>query len=218
MYKMILLATAKNLQQGYVAPDDVNIALQQAQLSFTDYLLGEFQTYASGRPIPRVQFGMNESVRQRLTPLIGLPVTLTIDGTGFATYPSDYQQMDAMTTIDQNRIRFVPQHKKYSYVNSQIDPVATNPIYLIVDNGFQFYPITLGQAVLSYVKTPPAIVWGYIPDANGLPVYNPATSTDPVWYDIDCYEIISRALKIFGVNMDVPMLVQYGDQIQKQGQ
>lgn len=215
---MILLATAKNLQQGYVAPDDVNIALQQAQLSFTDYLLGEFQTYASGRPIPRVQFGMNESVRQRLTPLIGLPVTLTIDGTGFAPYPSDYQQMDAMTTINQNRIRFVPQHKKYSYINSQIDPVATNPIYLIVDNGFQFYPITLGQAVLSYVKTPPAIVWGYIPDANGLPVYNPATSTDPVWYDIDCYEIISRALKIFGVNMDVPMLVQYGDQIQKQGQ
>lgn len=218
MYKMIILATAKNLQQGYVAPEDVNTALQQAQLSFTDYLLGEFQTYASGRPVPRVQFGMNESVRQRLTPLIGLPIPLTIDGTGFAAYPNDYQQMDAMLTTSQSRIRFVPQHKLYSYINSQVDPITTNPIYLIVDNGFQFYPIALGNALLSYVKTPPNIVWGYIPDVNGLPVYNPGTSTDPVWYDVDCYEIISRALKIFGINMDVPLLVQYGDQIQKQGQ
>lgn len=218
MYKMIILATAKNLQQGYVAPEDVNTALQQAQLSFTDYLLGEFQTYASGRPVPRVQFGMNESVRQRVTPLIGLPITLTIDGTGFAPYPDNYQQMDAMMTTSQNRIRFVPQHKQYSYIKSQIDEVATNPVYLIVDKGFQFYPITLGNALLSYVKTPPAIVWGYIPDENGLPGYNPGTSTDPVWYDVDCYEIISRALKIFGINMDVPLLVQYGDQIQKQGQ
>lgn len=219
MRNLILLATAKNSQQGYIAPADMNTNLQQAQLSFTDYLLGQFQTYAAGRPVSRVDYSMTEKARQRLTPLIGPLVPLTIDVTGLATYPTDFQQSDAMfDSTGNNRIRYVPQHKKYSYVNSQIDPIATNPIYLIEDAGFRFYPNNLGQAMLSYVKTPPVIVWGYTPDANGLPVYDPALSTDPVWYDVDCYEIIARALKLFGVNLELPIVMQYGEQIIKEGQ
>ena len=60
-----------------------------------------------------------------------------------------------------NRIRFVPQHKLFSYLNSTIDPVATNPIYLIQSNGFQFYPITQGTAKFECIvmQTPDAIFW-----------------------------------------------------------
>jgi len=218
MRNLILLATAKN-QQGYIAPDDLNTNLQQAQLSFTDYLLGQFQTYQVGRPVSRVDYSMTEKSRQRLTPLIGPLVPLTIDVTGLAPYPPDFQQLDAMfDSTGNNRIRYAPQHKKFSYINSQIDPIATNPIYLIESDGFRFFPNNLGQAMLSYVKTPPAIVWGFTPDANGLPVYNPGTSTDPVWYDIDCYEIVARALKLFGVNLELPIVMNYGEQLIREGQ
>lgn len=219
MYKVVLEVLAKNKQQGYASPDDFNTNINIAQLGFLDYLLGEFQQYAGGRPVARVQFGMNESVRQRLTPFIQKPVTLTVDGTGFASYPLDYQQMDAMLTTTLDRVRYVAQHKLYSYINSQIDPVATNPIYIIVDNGFQFYPITIGTALLSYVRTPTPINWGYIPDpSTGLPVYNPGTSTDPEWYDIDCLQVIVRALDLFGVNLQLPQVEQYANRIKIQGQ
>lgn len=219
MYRIFLYALAKNNSQGYASPDDFNLLINQGATSFLDYLLGEFQSYAYGKPLSKVQFGMNEEVRQRLTPLIQKPVPLTVDVTGFAPYPIDYQQMDAMyDSTGNNRIRYVAQHKKYSYINSQIDPVATNPIYLIVDTGFQFYPITIGSALLSYVKTPPQIVWASTPDANGLPVYDPATSSDPVFYDVDTLEIISRALKLVGINLELPMVSQYADQIIRGGQ
>jgi hypothetical protein len=80
-----------------------------------------------------------------------------------------------MLTDDLNRIRFASQDRLYSYYNSEIDPIATNPIYLIQDSGFQFYPIDLGTAKLSYVSTPSEIVWGYSYDDNNRQVYNPTT-------------------------------------------
>lgn len=224
MYKIILYASSKNLQQGYVSPDDFNTIIQIAQLGFTDYLLGEFQTYQGGRPVSKVQFGMNESVRQRLTPLIQAPVPLTIDASGFSPYPADYQQMDAMYQPNMNRVRYAQQHKLYSYLNSQIDPINANPIYLIEDSGFRFYPnisyngTAFSSASLSYVRTPRNIVWAFIPDANGLPVYDPGNSKDPEFYDIDCHEIIVRALALVGVNLQLQQVEQYSQIIKNQGQ
>jgi hypothetical protein len=219
MYNIVLQLLAKNKQQGYASPEDFNTNINIAQFGLMDYLLGEFQQYAGGRPVARVQFGMNESVRQRLTPFIQRKVPLTIDSSGFAPYPDDYQQMDAMIMPPKNRIRFVAQHKEYSYANSQIDPVATNPIYLIVDKGFEFDPPTLGTALLSYVRTPKKINWGFIPDAiTGLPVYAAGSSTDPEWYDVDCLDVIVRALAIFGVNLQLQQVEQYANQIKMQGQ
>ena len=56
--------------------------INAAQFEFLDYLLGEFQQYQVGRPVPRVQYSMTEVARQRLTPFIDPPVTLAIDVTG----------------------------------------------------------------------------------------------------------------------------------------
>jgi len=219
MYNIVLYATAKAKQQGYVSPDDFNLIINQAQYSFLDYLLGEFQQYIPNRPVSRVQFGMNESVRQRLTPFIGSPVPLGVNGLGFVSYPSDYQQMDAMYTLSMDRIRYTPQDKLYSYLNSQIDPIVENPVYLIESGGFRFYPNDIGTAFLSYVRTPSPITWAYIPDpVTGLPVYNPGTSSDPEWYDIDCLQIIVRALALVGVNLQLPQVEQYSAMIKNQGQ
>jgi len=225
MYKVVLECLAKNKQQGYASPDDFNTNINIAQLGFLDYLLGEFQSYQGGRPVPKVQFGMNESVRQRLIPFIQASVPLTIDNTGFAPYPDDYQQMDAMYQPNMNRVRYTQQHKLYSYLNSQIDPISTNPIYLIEDNGFRFYPnityngVAFSSAKLSYVRTPATIVWGFIPDpTTGLPVYDPGTSTDPEWFDVDAMDIIVRALAIFGVNLQLGQVEQYANLIKNTGQ
>jgi len=124
-------------------------------------VLGEFQQYQYGRPQARINYSQNENIRQRLSPLI-TQATLTINGTsGEAPYPADYVQADAITTTTLKRVRFVQQDALYSYYNSEIDPIETNPIYLLEPTGFQFYPITLGIAILTYVKDAPQIVWAY---------------------------------------------------------
>lgn len=217
VYKIIQYASNK-AQNGYVSPEDFFIIINQAQQSFSSYLLGSFQQYQPGRPQARVQYSENQITRQRLSPII-YGYILNPDPTGFAPYPGDYVQTDAMWTINGNeRIRYTEQEHLYSTINSVIDPIATNPIYLIQDTGFMFYPNNIGQARLSYVRNPPDIVWGYTLDGNGLPVYNPSTSIDPVWSDVDMLEIIVRALKLVGVNLQSGVLMQYANDIQQGGQ
>lgn len=223
-FQIVNFVLAKNLGQGNLNPQDFNNLINLAQYEFLDYLLGEFQSYQGGRPVSKVQFGMNESVRQRLTPFIAAPVTLTIDTNGLALYPADYQQMDAMYDPSMNRVRFAPQHKLYSYINSQIDPISTNPIYLIEEAGFRFYPnttynnVAFSSAKLSYVGTPPTITWASTTDANGRLVYNPGPSVDPAWYDVDMSEILARVLRKCGVSLQAQEVNQLAQEIKIQGQ
>lgn len=169
VYQLVQFIVNKN-QQGFVTPSQFNLAMTQAQDSYTSYLLGSFQSYLPGRPVARVELGQNSVVRQRLSPII-VQVPLFIFPSGYAIYPSDYLQTDAIRTNNFQRIRFVQQDSLYSYYNSVIDPVATNPIYLLEQTGFRFFPANLGSVNLSYVKNPRNIVWAYQTDANSRPVY-----------------------------------------------
>ena len=217
-YSIMKYALAKNISQGYFSPVDFGIAFNSAQKSYTAYLLGNFQTYNPGRPISKTELGQNAVVRQRLSPVI-YGYILDVDTTGFSPYPGDYIQSDAMWSLyGFQRIRLVEQDQLYSVYNSVIDPIASNPIHLIEDVGFRFYPQSISNARLSYVRTPPDVVWGYDLDMSGRPVYNPLKSTQPVWADDAIMEIITRALKLCGVNLQLSVVVQYAQDIIKTGQ
>ncbi len=243
MYLICQLAVNKS-QNGYLSPSQFNTAIQQAQVSYQAFLVGEFQQYQYGRSQSRISYSQNENIRQRLSVLID-SVSITINGAGVSSYPSDYIQVDSLRTADFKRIRYVNQDSLFSYYNSTIDPIATNPIYLIEDTGFQFYPLTLANAILSYIKDAPAIVWGYCLDSNGRPVYNPTAATtttttsapstttttsttttssgctqsvQPVWGDLDLLEIIARALTLIGVNLKDGDVQRYANQIITNGQ
>lgn len=217
MYNIMLFTINKN-QSGYFSPADFNRIIQQAQYSYLDFLLGSFQKFPISKPLPPVEFGMTQTIRQRLSPLIGPLVTLTVDGAGFCAYPANYQQTDAMFTTDMNRVKYVQQDSLYKFLQSVIDPVDTNPIFLIEDNGFRFYPNNIGNALLSYVATPPDIIWGYILDGNGRPIYDQGSSSDPVWQDTDCLQIIVRGLRMVGVNLQFGELSQYAETVKNIGQ
>jgi hypothetical protein len=223
MYRICQFAVNK-AQNGYLTPSEFNLTINQAQVSYQDYLLGEFQQYQYGRSQARINYSQNENIRQRLSPLI-TNTTLTINGSGEAAYPADYVQADTVITTDFKRVRFAQQDSLYSYYNSEIDPIATNPIYLLEPTGFQFYPVTLGSAILTYVKDAPEIIWGYN-SISGRPVYDPAPynpsintgSQQPVWDNVDLLEIIARALKLIGLNLQDGQVQQYANQVTQQGQ
>lgn len=217
-YNLVLYIIAKNQDGGYMSPDEFNLLINQVQTSFLDYLLGEFQQYQYNSPKPRVGYSQNETTRTRLTPII-YGYILNIDSTGFSPYPGDYQQTDAMWTMyGYSRIRYTEQERLYSTVNSEIDPVATNPIYLIEDEGFRFFPNNINQTKLNYVRTPPEIKWAYTLDVDGRAVYDPVNSIQPIWYTTDMLEIISRLLRMSGVNLQENQINQYANEITKSGQ
>lgn len=219
-YVLWLYILEKNLQQGYASPADFNSLINQGSRNYAAYLLGSFQQYTPGRPVARVELGQNSVVRQRLAPII-YGYNLNIDTTGWVNYPGDYLQTDAMWSIyGYRRIRYADQHKLTSIYNSVIDPIATNPIYIMEDTGFLFYPtrpFSLNQARLHYVKDPPTIVWGYDEDANGIPVYNPAKSTQSVWDDLAMFEIMARALFLAGISLQANQVVAFSQEIKNTG-
>ena len=217
MYRICQYAINK-AQNGYLTSSEFNLLVNQAQTSYVDYLLGEFQQYQYGRPQARIDYNQNSNIRQRMSPLI-YGYTLSVDGTGFAAYPGDYVQTDAMWNSNGiSRFRYVKQDSLFSYYNSKIDPIANNPIYLIEPTGFRFYPANVASARLTYVKNPPAILWNYTLDVNGREQYNQATSKQPVWSDVDQLEIIARILKLVGVNLQMPVVQQYANQVTQMGQ
>ncbi len=219
VYSLIKYIVGKNISQGYVSPDDFYVAINTAQDEYTDYLLGEYQKYQVGRPIAAVEVGQKEKVRQSLAPLVYGKVLVPNPVTGVAAYPNDYELADAMWGVyNIYNIRFTNQPRLASFFNSSIDIIADNPVYLLQSDGFQFYPTNIGLAKLSYFRKPPSIVWGYTLDSNGVPVWNPATSQNPVWGNFDMSNIIARALRIIGVNLNDQQVNQYAEEIKVGGQ
>ena len=219
VYKIVLYACSKNLQNGYISPDDFNQVINQAQREYLDYLIGEYQKYQVGRPIAVVENSNKEKIRNSIAPLIYNTILSPNTTTGIAPYPSDYEISDTMWTLyGYYNIRFIGQPRLSSFYNSFIDPIATNPVYLLEHEGFRFFPPDIGGAKLGYIRTPPSIVWGYNLDSNGIPTWNPATSQNPVWSDTDMMNIIVRALQIIGVNLDSNSVSQFAAQIKNLGQ
>ncbi len=217
-YELMKFIINKN-QQGYLPPAKFNIVINQGSRSYQSFLLGSFQQYTPGRPVARVELGNNRTVRQRLAPVIYGYVLSVSSSTGKSPYPGDFLQVDSMYSIyGVKRIRYAEQTKLDAYYNSVIDPIATNPIYLIEDTNFQFYPSNIYQAKLSYVRDAPEMLWAYTLDGNGRPVYDEANSIQPVWDNIAMYDILCRALAIVGINLQSQQVIAYSQEIKTQGQ
>ena len=216
VYILMQFIINKN-QNGYLSPQDFNTSINQAQRSYLSYLLGNPEQYQYQRSQSRTQYSMNENIRQKLMPFIKT-TTLSISS-GFAAYPDDYEMTDTMlNTAGTDRIRYAANNKLYSFIQSKIDPVDTNPIYTLKKDGFSFKPTTLTNATLGYVATPKEIIWAYTEDINGIPVYDPLNSKDPEWYNADMLEVIVRALSIVGTNLQLGVVMQYAENIKNGGQ
>lgn len=216
-YKIIQYAANKN-QNGYISPDNYNLIINQGQRDYMKWLIGEAQTYMPGRPVSKVELGNDQRILRSLAPFISLPATIAINGSGVALWPSGMEEVIAMYTNSMDRIRYVQQDSLWSYLQSEIDPVETNPIYLISLNAFQFYPINLGTARISFISTPSPIVWAYTTDSNGRPIYDAGSSVAPAWQDTDMMEVIVRALRLVGVNLQVGDVSMYAKEIKELGQ
>lgn len=221
VFELMKYAVAKNSSQGYLSPSDFDLCINQAQISYVDYLLGQYQRYQVKRPIPIVAFGENERIRTSLAPLIYETIIPINSVTGIGAFPYGFLQVDAMWgQYGYYNIRFTEQDRLSSNIRSVIDtPTTTNPVYLIRHEGFQFFPPETGNARCSYVSQPPSMRWGYTNNPlTGIPEYNAVTSSQPVWDDTDLLNIIVRALALVGVNLQLGVVMQYSNEIKQGGQ
>lgn len=145
--------------------------------------------------------------------------SFTSDSTGLVTFDSDYLHLigGAYTVSGStiNNVRFLNEDELALALKSQLRVVSTsNPIAIDASVGFRLYPAATQSGFYNYLRRPAAPVLGYTQSGRTI-TYDPNTSTQLEFTDVYINNIISRALKFWGINMAEQDIQQFA-QIQTQ--
>jgi hypothetical protein len=143
----------------------------------------------------------------------------TSDATGLVTFDSDYLHLigGAYTVSGSsiNNVRFLNEDELALALKSQLRVVSTsNPIAIDASVGFRLYPAATQIGFYNYLRRPAAPVLGYTQSGRTI-TYDPLTSTQLEFTDVYINNIMSRALKFWGINMAEQDIQQFA-QIQTQ--
>jgi hypothetical protein len=198
----------------YLSPTEKDLILNRAQTQYFNKLYGNQNDYRYDRPVPKISYAVTEKISRSLAPFLSDPTALTIDSDGQVTTPTDMYQIVSVTHtisgIDYEVTR-VEHDRVANNLTSAIEaPDEQYPIYSQLRTKLQFYPKTLATAKIIYLKKPIDMVWGYT-IVSGVPVYNSATSVQPVWEDMDMNEVIYLALTYAGLNIKDADVAQFAN-------
>lgn len=164
------------------------------------------------------QYQINQTVSDALSPF-KVRLQFATSSFGEVSVPSDYQHLlggiFTVTGSTVNPVRFLTEDTLSDALTSQLRPVTTsNPRAMDSSLGFQLYPQIQQTGFYTYLRRPLIPVLSYTQVGRTL-TYNPLTSIQIEFYDVYINNIIARALKYLGINMDEQQIEQFA-QIQSQ--
>lgn len=203
-YQLTLYRANKAGYLGSISPDNFNLLFPEAEIK---YYNKEYSLYAS-----------TEKISDTLSKFKSDPLTITIPGTGQYPSPCDLFHVDAILHNfggNLTDITRVEADRLGTNLSSSYDaPTAEFPIYTPQKDYIQFYPVTLGDAVLIYLKKPLTSFWAYTLE-DDRPVYDPDNSVQPLWYDYDISNIVNLLLADLGINFRDAELENFSDKESK---
>jgi len=149
-------------------------------------------------------YGTTQKIHDAIRKL-RVQVQFTSTSDGQVSFASDYLHMIGgaytVTGSTINSIRFVNEDEVALALRSQLRPVSTSaPIARDSSTGFQIYPQSTQTGFYNYLKRPVKPVYGYTTTGRTI-TYDNATSTQLEFTDVYINNIISIALKFWGINM-----------------
>jgi hypothetical protein len=203
IYNQMLFIVRK--ERGvFVTVNEAMQTLDNAQLEATEEW---FSTYGATQII-------HDAIRK-----LRVQKSFTSDSTGLVTFDSDYLHLigGAYTVSGStiNNVRFLNEDELALALKSQLRVVSTsNPIAIDASVGFRLYPAATQSGFYNYLRRPATPVLGYTQSGRTI-TYDPNTSTQLEFTDVYINNIISRALKFWGINMAEQDIQQFA-QIQTQ--
>lgn len=203
IYNQMLFIVRK--ERGvFVTVNEAMQTLDNAQLEATEEW---FSTYGATQII-------HDAIRK-----LRVQKSFTSDSTGLVTFDADYLHLigGAYTVSGStiNNVRFLNEDELALALKSQLRVVSTsNPIAIDASVGFRLYPAATQAGFYNYLRRPATPVLGYTQSGRTI-TYDPNTSTQLEFTDVYINNIISRALKFWGINMAEQDIQQFA-QIQTQ--
>jgi len=146
----------------------------------------------------------------------------TSDASGFVTFPSDYIHLlgnpFTITGSTVNTLRFLNEDEVSFALTSQLRPVVNAyPIAVDTATGFSIYPQQTQVGFFWYLKRPSTITLAYTQVGRAI-TYDPINSVQPEFSDIYINNLIAKALKYAGVNMDEKGVTDFANQYNQETQ
>jgi len=214
----LFLFLANKASVGYFGPDAFNTLFDIAQnQTFNDYM-SNLKGWKDMGPDARRVPGDIQPNTDSLSPFKVGPVSLSVTGSGDVVRPASLIYLDAMwRTSDGERVRRVEDDRRWSNINSVIDPPSVSPFYIEYNNTYKIYPNNIGSVDISYYTMPVVAKWAYT-IVDGRPVYDPVNSVDPVWSDDVIYKILLRMARAAGIRIKDQDLIAFDRLVNQEGE
>lgn len=216
IYSIVKFISNKN-QSGYISPTEFNNAFNLAQKQYFHQLVEDLQGWDANRKRIRLPMGNAQQAIQKVEPFI-VSASYSVPSNGYFAYPTNLSNVLAIRVSgNAERVWRVEHDRLASHISSVIDPPIQSPIYVQQAGAYQFYPSTISQVNIDYLRDPPDATWAFTLDSN-RPVYDQANSVQPLWRDSEITDIIIRVLFMFGISIQATQLVQYYGSVKSDGQ
>lgn len=200
IHDVINFMTGKG-QTGYHSPEEIDNAVHEASLNLFNILKKEFEDTGN--------------IADDLSPFIVGPTALTLTS-GVANKPANYKHCISLTAgsseVDVDRVdhAMLPARRN----DPLCPPTADYPICTFYGSTIQFYPTSLTNVKITYLKTPTKPTWAYSVTSERF-VYDDTDSVDIEWKENRHPDIRAKAMEYLGINLREADLVQFA-QLKKQ--
>ncbi len=234
-YNLLNFLAAKD-RKGLIDKDQFNLIAEAALYEFNNKRYGNIKDLLVRVPntkqskSPTIAYSINQKVFDDLK-IFQVTTQLQIDSAGQAAYPTDYWHLTSMTTtaftnpeecgeagtISYRDTDLVDNDKVTKRLSSAIvPPTIEHPICTFYSTYIQFYPKTLAQARMDYLRKPLVPLWNST-QVNGVDVYSSSGSID-FEVPFDCRnEIIALMCQMAGINLDAQNVYAFGQLKEKEG-
>lgn len=164
-------------------------------------------------------YGVNQILHDAIRPL-RVYQPFTSNSSGFVTFPSDYSHLigNPFTVFGSSVTngRFVNEDEFQSAATSQLRPLDNNnPIFVDSSTGFSIYPQTTQTGAYWYLKraNSPTLV---VTQVGRVVTYDAANSVQIELNEMYWNNVLAKALKYAGVNMDEKGVSDFANQYQEE--
>ena len=219
-HKMILFMLDKT-QLEYVSHERIDDALHMAQMQRFMELWGNMREYQPGRPIPRVAYGMTQSVDDELKKFKTTETyTTAADGlVNFSSLTQSYAHLLGLRIVytednveRQSGVKVLSEAQIAQRINSQIvAPTDNDPVALIGNTSIQLFPDNkVHEVIVSYLRLPAKPKYAYSVGSDGRTItFDSANSVDLEFPDTSYNDIVMKTLNLLSVNTKDAFLNQY---------
>jgi hypothetical protein len=237
VYRVVLSILNKE-QRGYLTPDQFNRLGKQAQLDLFEKSFYDYNRQLTKRNIQGVnsEYGdIADNIEEKIdifatSSIVPFNAELLEQEIEKYENPSDWYRTVQITTSDKTTEIEKVKKSEYTYlVSSKLtEPSEDYPIYYYDNKFYEFFPQTITNPVIDYIRKPLDPKWGYT-SATGTYIYDSRTiavaqeeeegnyvatmgSTDFELHPSDETDLVIKILSYAGVIIKDPLVVQVAQQ------